>query len=310
MKCAVETPRPEEVRTATVADAAALLATMNSAFTADDPSFVGFETLLPDLYQPTEACMGCHRLLRDGGTITSSAGIYPVDVRIGDIRLRVAGIGGVATHPAYRGSGGMTTIMKAVWAELYESGYALSWLSGDRLRYSRFGWETAGSAFELSLADPGTVASTPAWVMAPIAVNRDSVAAFYSLYERCPVRGIATPTNMLWKLRRHGVTLWKATRGGEVAFMALNETTRAYCAWAGHPDGVQALALHFLRGKQHWKVCIPAVRDVYTDGWLGLAAYIQHAHANLAIIDLARLFREYEPWMRGRWPEALSVKFT
>ena len=298
------------IQCATVDDYESLLATMNQAFRVADPSFVSFHALLPDLYQPTEACMSCHRIIRDDNIITASAGIYPVSLRMGEIELMVAGIGGVATHPDHRGRGCMTAIMQAICSELSASGYALSWLSGDRTRYSRFGWETAGSSLFLNLTHPGSLVDPGPWEILPVDLNADGIAPFFSAYNHLAVRGVCNQADMLLKLKRHGVSLFTASSSDKVAYVAVNKQDHEFCEWTGHPDGVQALMCHTMKDKKTWKARLSIIRDAYTDMLLDMAAHIGHVYENLAILNLEQLFRIYEPWLTDHWPENICVKFV
>ena len=114
-----------------------------------------FEALLPKLYRPAEELMRCNYAIRDAGVMVAMAGVFPLTWQVGDTALRVAGIGGVATHPRYRGRGLMSALLRHCVAEARGAGYHLSWLDGLRTRYRHFGYERCGTEikFELRACD-------------------------------------------------------------------------------------------------------------------------------------------------------------
>ncbi len=71
-------------------------------------------------------------------------GLYPLKWRVGDQTLDIAGIGGVGTHPDWRGKGLMSELLTHIVAVMREQNYPLSWLGGQRQRYRYFGWERCG----------------------------------------------------------------------------------------------------------------------------------------------------------------------
>lgn len=134
---------PEEIIQLGLDDFEEMIGLLNLAFSqAHGPH--DFETLLPNLYRPTEEHMRCHWAIRRDGRICSVVGAYPMNWRVGKADLRMVGIGGVSTHPHNRGRGYMSRLMRHVEDRLKEDGVHLSYLSGQRQRYQAFGYERCG----------------------------------------------------------------------------------------------------------------------------------------------------------------------
>ena len=110
-----------------------------------------FPALLPKLYRPTDRHMGCNYAIRRGGRLAAAVGVFPMVWRVGGAALRVAGIGGVSTHPRFRGRGLMTALMRHCVQESRAAGHALSWLAGRRRRYRHFGYEQCGTELLFTL---------------------------------------------------------------------------------------------------------------------------------------------------------------
>lgn len=90
-----------------------------------------------------------------GGKIVTHCGIWGYQMRIGQARVRVGGIGAVATDGDYRGHGLMARTLPATIDAMNDAGYDMSLLFGIDDYYDRFGFVRAwsDSAFYVSPAD-------------------------------------------------------------------------------------------------------------------------------------------------------------
>jgi predicted N-acetyltransferase YhbS len=104
-----------------------------------------FESMLPHVYRPTEEQMGYNYAIKTGGRIRAIVGMVPITWEAGGVEIRVAGIGGVSTHPKWRSHGFMKALMNHCLGRMKEQGYHASWLGGQRQRYLYFGYERCGS---------------------------------------------------------------------------------------------------------------------------------------------------------------------
>jgi predicted N-acetyltransferase YhbS len=122
---------------------------LNLVFGAHRPH--DFERLLPALYQPTDEAMACNYAVREDGRIRGIVGMYPMRWQLGDVCLKVAGIGAVSTHPKSRGAGHMKALMHHCVSSMREQGCQLSYLGGQRQRYGYFGYERCGHVLQFNL---------------------------------------------------------------------------------------------------------------------------------------------------------------
>jgi hypothetical protein len=86
------------------------------------------------------------------GEIISHVGVYPIEVVLHGVTVRIGGIGAVCTAASARGEGHMTRLLYHAIEEMREQGYPLSWLGGDRHRYRAFGWECVAADYELTFS--------------------------------------------------------------------------------------------------------------------------------------------------------------
>lgn len=302
------------VERACAADYDELMDFLCRCFRTVNPAHVRFETLMPDVYQPEESLMQCHCLLRVEGRIVAAAGIYPLQIRMGEIGLKMAGIGGVSALPSLRGAGCMTKLVTHIGKVLAEEGYALSWLSGDRVRYNRFGWETAGSTFAVTLSskmadsDSGAGFSCRRWDG-----NARDWHAFLRARSDRVVRGECDEVALRRKLNRYQHELWVARNNHSFAYISLCRAWRLVAEWGGAPAGVAALLRQLLnKDVKPWCVHVPPVQDECNDLFFAHAEKIGTANDNLAIISLFELLGLYEPCWLPRWPrqQVLRLRMT
>jgi predicted N-acetyltransferase YhbS len=116
---------------------------LNLVFSAHSPH--DFATMLPSIYGPTDELMGCNYAIKTDGRIRAIVGLFPINLSVGNVPLRIAGIGGVSTHPGHRATGYMKSLMHHCVTEMKTQGYQLSWLGGQRQRYLYFGYESCGT---------------------------------------------------------------------------------------------------------------------------------------------------------------------
>jgi N-acetylglutamate synthase-like GNAT family acetyltransferase len=102
------------------------------------------------------------RIMKADGRIIAHAAIYPRFVNTLDgLELKVGCIGGVATHPDYRGKGYATAILNDCIGKMEQEDYDISILWTDSpYFYRRLGWESAGTELCFNL-NPGNVSVLP-----------------------------------------------------------------------------------------------------------------------------------------------------
>lgn len=115
---------------------------LNLVFSVHGPH--DFARLLPKVYRPTDEHMQHNYAIKRNGRIRAMVGLFPMTLVIGGTFLKLAGIGGVSSHPNDRGMGHMKRLMQHCVEVMKADNYQLSWLDGQRQRYGYFGYETCG----------------------------------------------------------------------------------------------------------------------------------------------------------------------
>ncbi|MBN1465247.1 GNAT family N-acetyltransferase [candidate division KSB1 bacterium] len=122
---------------------------LNLVFSVHYP--IDFPRVLPKLYKPTDDCMSMNYAIKRHGKIRAIVGLYPIELHVGAIPLKLAAIGAVSSHPNDRAHGYMQRLLRFCLKVMRAEGYHLSWLGGQRQRYGYFGYEVCGSTAVLTV---------------------------------------------------------------------------------------------------------------------------------------------------------------
>ena len=192
---------------------------MNLAFGKSPPA--DFASILPKLYRPDDSLMACLWALRRDGRIRAVVGIHPLTWKVGAATLPVAGIGGVSTHPEFRGQGMMQRLMTHCVGVMKEGGYPLSVLGGQRQRYGYFGYERCGVEVELRLNKSNIrhCFGTPSKIrFEPLDRGQaERMEAARRLHDALPVRAERSPQDFHTVLRSWLAVPYAALEEGEMA---------------------------------------------------------------------------------------------
>jgi len=302
------------ISTATAADRAELLAYLQNAFKTNDPNHPPFETLYPDLFAATDEAMSNHRIIREDGRIVACVGYYPMKLRVGECRMTVYGIGQVSCVPELRGGGRMTALMNDVCARMDASGAPLAWLSGRRDRYSRFGFESAGTNFN-SWLDARSIGEAEPGVWRVMQVQASSISLFDNLrrnaavYEDTPLR--IWFERLMRGGRPHRIFIARHETGNPdvgAYCLAQAEGGNTLCEWSGSNDGIHAILAHMLKSQNGVSVTYapestdPAAR-VFWNSATGSGIHT----AMLRICDLDALLKAYAPVLEKRGTNPADV---
>lgn len=126
------------------------------------------------------------RVVLVDGQIISTLRIWERELRIGSRSVRMGGIGGVGTHPDYRGRGYASALMRETADHLRQTGYDVGMLFSilPCSFYGQLGWGSLPlEGFQIQRGTPVEPRS-PSWEIESFDVGRDleQVAA---LYDEC-----------------------------------------------------------------------------------------------------------------------------
>jgi len=299
---------------ARAADRQELLDFLHGAFKTNDANHPRFETLYPDLFDPVDAAMARHRIIRDdAGRIGACVGGYPMRARVGACEVDVWGVGQVSCSPALRGGGRMTALMDDLCGRMEKSGAALSWLAGRRDRYAHFGYELAGSNFVSGMSQRSAGEPAPGWVVEQVDAAR--IADFWPLRERAAVREEVSQEVWIKRLQRGGKPhrIFTASRNGvaEAFCTAQAEGGNSLLEWAGDTAGLHAICARLLATQPSVNAtCAPECADPAAGFFWSRATWANTSLGNLRILNMGALMDSYAPFLEGRVPRGAGARLV
>ena len=178
------------IRPGCEADFEELMEVLNRCFCASDVDRPRFEQLFPDLQAATDEAMQHNLLAFSEGKIVGCAGVFPVSIWTDQRELVIGGIGGVCVLPHYRQQGAMSALMDQAGAVMKERQYPFAWLSGDRERYGRWGFERVVNELRYLLGrrravNPG-LDDEEGWTITKMSAEEADWEAIWSELQRVP----------------------------------------------------------------------------------------------------------------------------
>lgn len=125
-----------------------LLLFLDTAFGYNEQN--GFLMQLPAMWERTDAVMEHNIAIKDGTKIVAAAGVYPLNVHIGEQNLLFVTTGNIAVAKEYRGQGLFRMLMLAIDEEIKRLNADVARLGGGRQRYGRYGYEYAGKTYAIT----------------------------------------------------------------------------------------------------------------------------------------------------------------
>jgi predicted GNAT family N-acyltransferase len=256
------------------------------------------------IYKPTAKDMGNNLVVVEDAKIVSCVGIFPMMFVCGDVRLSVGGIGGVSTDPQHRDSGLMTRLLNKAIAVMKQRRYDISILWGDRLRYSRFGYENAGRHYTFNIDRRHALRGRlEAAEVRPLSTAGDDLRNIAALYQQWELRVHRTPAKLKSDFGRCSYETWVWRKDRAFAYMTIKGATqnRDLIEFGGDSEGLDRL-LDFLFVKyelENLTGTIPFCRSSYlpfvinrSSGW-GIGFSRPARGEMVKILDLRSVLQKF-----------------
>jgi predicted N-acetyltransferase YhbS len=142
-----------------------------------------------------------HRVAIFDGKVVSYAMVKPYVLRYGRVKLRVAGVGAVCTHPDYRQRGYASAVLQDTLAYMAEQGVHLALLDGVRGYYDRFGFSPVWPYyfFEVPAAEAAAL-EPPLSLREPSAQDVPQMARLYQKHWEGRVAFVRSPESWMWRV--------------------------------------------------------------------------------------------------------------
>lgn len=277
---------PEKARAADFNELMDFLERVYAEYGGKEPRF---ERRAPDLYQATDEAMGDIFILREAGRIVSSAGLFPMRLKLWGRPFTIQGVGGVGTLPEFRGRGFMNQVLSAVNDERQRRGGPFSYLAGYRRRYGVWGYEKAGSVLAANLHRRNLGALAPyGFKVSELSFDSIPWSRVTVLRDVSPACGGDAPPEVLkLKYGRPSLRFFMAEREDAACFAAISTGEMIVADWMGSLEGLADIANAILPDLNSLSVRIPLDGSVRPDLILPLAEERSIGIAgSLAVVDL------------------------
>ena len=162
-------------------------------------------------------------LIREEERIVSLVRLFPLNLILGPVSIKTAGIGGVATSPSVRGKGYMNQLIEHAIARMKEEDFPVSILGGNRHRYQTFGYENAGKTINLTVNRRG-LHKTGVKPVFPqrYSGEKNTLVKIIDAYEKNHYRKVRTKEEHALLYQKPGLLLFSAGEEKKFGYLALS----------------------------------------------------------------------------------------
>jgi len=244
---------------ATLDDFEGIVACANACF-PPPPGMGGMEIRAAHCYRREPDFLSRFLVMKDAGRVVACLGCITQILAVDGDEVPVSGVSGVATLPDYRGQGLMSRLLPAAISLMRDHRCAFSELGGDRLRYGRYGWETAGREWAFTLT-PRAGSHTPPPGLTVRRYEPADQPAITAIHDAEPRRVVRDEAQYRRLLSRPGRDVWVAIeKGGPVAYAISTATPAGLLVpeFGGDRDGLHALLAFLLGGLTQGEITLPS----------------------------------------------------
>lgn len=169
---------------------------LRTCFVGTPPDHFVKQHLYDSTFRPWQG-----RVMELGGRVIAYVRIFDRRMRVRGVALRAAGIGSVATHPAFRRRSMASTLLADAAAVMERRGYAISFLyTGITPFYERFGWRVVAQPYVRVPADEAAAIGAAGAAPAIRPFEPDDLPAVRRLYDAATrgATGAVVRTGRYW----------------------------------------------------------------------------------------------------------------
>lgn len=235
------------IRCGEASDFDELCKTLNDSFLDSNPTGKLLQDKHPHIISNTEEKIKQWLVVVEDGRIASGLQVVPRLLKLDKVTLPSALIGNVFTHPDFQGRGYISQLFKKVEEVLNEQKIPLSYLSGDRFRYQRYGWEKAGWSRLYQLSSFAASKSKVNDAVRRFEGREEDIVRMYEAFSSLKYREERTLDAYHKVLPAREQVRYIAERGSKFAYLSL--VGNYIAEWAGDVQALEALLTYFaIRG--------------------------------------------------------------
>lgn len=255
-------------------------------------------------------------IITENNKIVSLIRLFPLNLIVGERKIKAGGIGNVATDPETRGKGYMAKLLNYNIKKMKDERYSLSVLGGDRYRYGNFGWEFGGRQINLNISSRSL---SKAGVKPSDKVNRyqgedEILKKIISCHEKEPLRVERTKRDYKLLYQKMGTALYWAEEKGNFGYIDLSGENQAtqVIEYGGDERIISSLASYLLDrfGSSSITFPVPVSKSFpkllyeLSSGWsLSIVSSVK-------IINLKEILKGFLLQIEERWDSNEQEKIT
>jgi len=264
---------------------------------------------------------GAWVIARDGRLVSHIRIVYNT-VSLYGCRLKIASIGGVCTHPDYRGQGTATILLDHCITESAGAGASLMLISGGRGLYRRAHAVDAGPTLEARLTPTSIEPTSP-----PLTARRGTPEDWFacaSLYQSEPVRFVRRADFFRHAFEHSHRETWVIdSNGSPAAYVVLSRH------WGTSPENRRRIAAEYAGSRAALADALPALFEaggyeqiefavpthdrelagIFARLGLGLRPGTLEDHT-IRVLDVHRLMRRLGPYVAARLPRLQARRLS
>ncbi len=239
--------------------------------------------------------------------ILSLVRLFPLNLIVGEKKIKTGGIGGVATDAESRGKGYMGKLLNYNIKRMKEESYCLSVLGGDRYRYGNFGWEYGGRQINLNISrrSLSKTGIKPATEVKRYQGEEDILKKIIEVHEKEPLRVERTKRGYQLLYQKIGTALYWAESKGNFAYIDLSGESQAnqVIEWGGDERIISSIASYLLNrfGSSAMTFPVPVSKKFPKILFELSAGWSLTIVNSVKIINLKKTLKGFLPQIEERW---------
>jgi len=256
------------------------------------------------IYRKTPNHTAMNKIIKLNEKIASNVGVFPLSAVTNGIELSIAGVGGIATDPKYRGKGLMAELLSFSIKHMKDNQYDISVLDGDRWRYGNYGWERGGRCYCFSI-NKSSIRDLKPYGYAIKPYSRSNLKQVINIHEKEPMRAKRTEDDYRLIFKRRKIRTFLAQNNSLISYICLVDNN-VVVEFGGDYKGLSDLILFCFRKLDIKELTIKAPyvagKNIQLLFKLSASWYL-HPSCMIKILKIRSLLNKYLSLINKRYAE-------
>jgi len=253
-------------------------------------------------------------IIKEHNEIVSLVRIFPLNLLLNGVKIKVGGIGSVSTSFSCRGKGYMSILLKESIEEMKRKNYPVSILWGDRHRYINFGYENAGQIIEVTITKRGLDKCKIKSIEGKKYLGeKDVFKKIFDSYNKLSFRKERTKQEADLIYKRQGMSVYYAINNNDFVYIVIegNYCTGTIIEQSGKPSLLLSLlrSLEERFGTTNFTIQYPNVSEIPDEILDAVSSWRILPSGMVKILNLKDTFDAYKKVIEKYFPEGEEISF-